>query len=480
MQPAPVCGTSRPPAPHTDTAGSHLPGRCRIRKAGQTRKKDTAGALGLQAESDSANPTTGRRDEVARVLHESEAGQNMPPALCGRDRRPQRVRCSRPPSRPRCPSSDTSRKAGRRQPDASRFPVRGAVVGLIEWSRPKGAGLPQEWSPKELLANWTLVEGAWDLVANKSGATRLGFSLLLKFFELEGRFPDVLEEVPPAAVEYVADLVKVPATDFTKYTLVGRAAEYHRKQIRETLGFKPSTVADEKAPAEWMAVEVCPVKLEEDRQPEALLVESRARKIEPPGRTQVEKVLVAARGKLEKTFCARTIGRLGEAGTARLLSLVAEDNEAGTGLPAALKRDPGAVGLDSPLTPTGCSQTARRSWWPPGGHRRSRCTPRTSAARRRTYGSPCSPHCARPVTRRSPTPWSSCSCWTCWEASAGPTSGTPPLGRPGTARTTPPTGSKPDGRQPQGQPCTQSDQSSRVSHRPSGRRMRHLLGSCCR
>ncbi|MGP3947941.1 Tn3 family transposase [Streptomyces sp. 7N604] len=49
------------------------------------------------------------------------------------------------------------------------------------------------------MANWTLVDGDWDLVANKSGATRLGFSLLLKFFELEGRFPDVLEEVPPAA-----------------------------------------------------------------------------------------------------------------------------------------------------------------------------------------------------------------------------------------------------------------------------------------
>ncbi|MFJ3824129.1 DUF4158 domain-containing protein [Streptomyces nodosus] len=71
-----------------------------------------------------------------------------------------------------------------------------------------GAGVRQEWSPEELLANWTLVDGDWDLVANKSGTTRLGFSLFLKFFELEGRFPDVLEEVPPAAVEYVADLVR--------------------------------------------------------------------------------------------------------------------------------------------------------------------------------------------------------------------------------------------------------------------------------
>lgn len=94
---------------------------------------------------------------------------------------------------------------------------------------------------------------------------------------------------------------------------------------------------------------LCPVELVEDRQREALLVECRARKIEPPGRTRVEKVLVAARGKWEKTFCARTIG-LGEAGTAWLLSLVAEDDEAGTALLAALKRDPGAVGLDSLLT----------------------------------------------------------------------------------------------------------------------------------
>lgn len=69
--------------------------------------------------------------------------------------------------------------------------------------------------------------------------------------ELEDRFPNVLEEIPPAPVEYVADLVKVQATDFAKHTLVCRTTEYHRKQIPDALGFWPSTVADEKAPAEW-------------------------------------------------------------------------------------------------------------------------------------------------------------------------------------------------------------------------------------
>ncbi|MFD7406498.1 hypothetical protein ACFV7R_28325 [Streptomyces sp. NPDC059866] len=67
-------------------------------------------------------------------------------------------------------------------------------------------------------------------------------------------------------------------------------------------------------------MEVCPVELVEDRPREALLVECRARKIEPPGCTRGEKVLVAGRSKREETFCARTIGHLGETGTARLLS----------------------------------------------------------------------------------------------------------------------------------------------------------------
>ena len=43
--------------------------------------------------------------------------------------------------------------------------------------------------PEELIASWTLVDDDWWSVGNKSGATRLGFALMLKFFEIEARFP---------------------------------------------------------------------------------------------------------------------------------------------------------------------------------------------------------------------------------------------------------------------------------------------------
>ncbi|BAC68233.1 MULTISPECIES: Tn3 family transposase [Streptomyces] len=44
----------------------------------------------------------------------------------------------------------------------------------------EGAGVRQEWSLEDVVACWTLVEGDRDLVANKSGPTRLGFCLMLK------------------------------------------------------------------------------------------------------------------------------------------------------------------------------------------------------------------------------------------------------------------------------------------------------------
>ncbi|MFG2395694.1 DUF4158 domain-containing protein [Streptomyces lydicus] len=159
----------------------------------------------------------------------------------------------------------------------------------------------QEWSPEDVVACWTLVDGDWDLLANKSGPTRLGFCLMLKFLESEGRFPEFTEEFPQAAVEYVAGLVKVPAGELVKYGLAG--AKRHRKQIREALGFRPATLADEETLTAWLAADVCPVELLEDRQREALLLEYRSRKIEPPGPSRIEKNLVAARRRWEKEFC---------------------------------------------------------------------------------------------------------------------------------------------------------------------------------
>jgi hypothetical protein len=129
----------------------------------------------------------------------------------------------------------------------------------------------REWEPEDLIACWTLVDGDAGLVGNKSGPTRLGFVLMLKFFELEGRFPRHAGELPEAAVKYMAQQVKVHAANLASYDWSGRTIKYHRAQIREAYGFREATRADEDHLVAWLSEEVCPVELSEDRLREALL-----------------------------------------------------------------------------------------------------------------------------------------------------------------------------------------------------------------
>ncbi|MER8089075.1 Tn3 family transposase [Streptomyces sp. NPDC094048] len=94
--------------------------------------------------------------------------------------------------------------------------------------------------------------------------TRLGLCLMLKFFEIEGRFPICWRRYWPPPWSRSPAWGK-PAADFAKCSLTGRTTEYHRAQVREALGFRPATPEDEEQLTAWPAAEVCPVELVEDR-----------------------------------------------------------------------------------------------------------------------------------------------------------------------------------------------------------------------
>ena len=86
-----------------------------------------------------------------------------------------------------------------------------------------GCVVRREWEPEGLVEAWTLVDDDWELVANKTDATRLGFCLLLKFFELEARFPRHAGEIPKAAGRSRSIRLCSPATSGRALTLGGAA-----------------------------------------------------------------------------------------------------------------------------------------------------------------------------------------------------------------------------------------------------------------
>lgn len=174
----------------------------------------------------------------------------------------------------------------------------------------------REWEPEELIACWTLVNGDAALVGNKSGPTRLGFALLLKLVEIEGRFPRDVAELRGSAVGYVARQVGVDPDDLAAYDSSGRTIKLHRAQIRGAFGFRESSRADEERLAAWLSEEVCPVELVEDRWRDALLARCRADRVEPPDR--LDRVLAAAGAGFDQRFCVQVVSRLSAATRSRL------------------------------------------------------------------------------------------------------------------------------------------------------------------
>ena len=67
--------------------------------------------------------------------------------------------------------------------------------------------MKRKWDNHELIEHWTIHPEETELILKKKGANRLGFALLLKFFQLKGRFPEKKNEIPRVIQAFVADII---------------------------------------------------------------------------------------------------------------------------------------------------------------------------------------------------------------------------------------------------------------------------------
>jgi Domain of unknown function (DUF4158) len=105
-----------------------------------------------------------------------------------------------------------------------------AVCSFYEqFPRSGVAAMKQDWHPDELAQHWTLSTDERELLGNRSGATRLSFAILLKSFQLEGRFPDSREEVAASVVTHLAIQVGVPPGAFNEGDWSERTQRYQRQ-----------------------------------------------------------------------------------------------------------------------------------------------------------------------------------------------------------------------------------------------------------
>ena len=172
---------------------------------------------------------------------------------------------------------------------------------------------------------------------------------MLKFFEIEARFPRSVGEMPIGAVDFVAQQVQVGPALWREYDWEGRAVKRHRAEIRKRFGFRECSVGDQDKLVAWLAAEVCPVEQREVPLRDALVARCRVDRLEPPTSGRLDRIATSGMAAFEKSFCDQTVLRLTAVSQEMLEAMISAADKSVSML-AQIKADPGRVSLETLLS----------------------------------------------------------------------------------------------------------------------------------
>ncbi len=96
------------------------------------------------------------------------------------------------------------------------------------------------WTDDELLQHFTLRLDELALISSSTtDHNRLGFAVLLKYFEYSGRFPENRSLIPSNVIRYLANQLDIPPETFNQYNWQGRSIRQHRAHVRQWFNFRP-------------------------------------------------------------------------------------------------------------------------------------------------------------------------------------------------------------------------------------------------
>lgn len=174
----------------------------------------------------------------------------------------------------------------------------------------------------DFVDGWTVTADEFELVEGKWGHTRLGFLLMLKFFEAEARFPGSVDDFDVRVVGFVAGQVGVSAGLVERYSWSGRTNVYHRAEIRGFLGFSEFSNADAGPLQEWLTAGVAMVERSHDRFRSALEQRCRELRIELPSMSRMDRIVRSALVQSERQLMSQVAESLSRDTCAVLESLV--------------------------------------------------------------------------------------------------------------------------------------------------------------
>lgn len=221
--------------------------------------------------------------------------------------------------------------------------------------------MKRNWELDELIEHFTLMPQEMRLIGNKTGENRLGFAVMLKFFQNEARFPHHKNEVPKVVVEYIAKQIDCVAEIFIhyKYEWTNRNFTYHRSQIREFFGFREYSTKESEFLSAWLFDNIIIHDQDHEHVKEAAYGKLRELQIEPPTPDRLERLVRAAIHEYEEKLFQSIFKGIPNASLLKIDELIEsvtaisdldeEDSNSDSLSFQDLKSDPGRVGLESAM-----------------------------------------------------------------------------------------------------------------------------------
>jgi len=118
---------------------------------------------------------------------------------------------------------------------------------------------------------------------------------MLKYFQLEGKFPQRKQDIPGQIIIHIAQQLCVQESAYASYDWTGRTQKRHRSHIRSLLGFRISTSADAIKITEWLSSHALLGENRQfDRLKEVVYERYRDLKIEPPEPKSIDRLIRSA------------------------------------------------------------------------------------------------------------------------------------------------------------------------------------------
>jgi hypothetical protein len=217
--------------------------------------------------------------------------------------------------------------------------------------------MKQQWTAQELIDHWTFTQEEIALVQNigQTDYNRLGYGVLLKYFQREGKFPQRKQDIPAAIVGHIAQQLHIQESAFDFYNWTGRTMMRHRIHIRQFLGVQIGTVADATKITAWLSTQALLGENRQfDRLKEVVYERYRDLKIEPPESKSTDRLIRSAVRTADEQFYKTTMEKLSPVTRVKLDALInsttlPDGTTDNTSILQQLRSDAGACMLNSVL-----------------------------------------------------------------------------------------------------------------------------------